>query len=441
MRIFLILIISIIFQSCSFDNKSGIWKRESISEKEEKDDFSQFEDLSSVKNTFNEEIIIKNDFKFSLPSSFNNSEWSDIFYNKTNNSKNFSFSELNRKSFKSKKISNQKINDYILYDNENIISTDTKGNIIVYSLTNKIKILNFNFYKKKFKKNIKKLNIITEENIIYVSDNLGYLYSLDYNNNKVLWAKNFKIPFRSNIKIFEDKLILSNQNNQIFYVDKNNGNILKLIPTEETTVKNKFINNISLDNDSTFFLNTFGSLYSIDNKRMQINWFINLNQTTNVEPSNLFLGNTLVKVQDIIVVSTNHFTYVIDSNTGTILFKKNFSSFIKPLIISKYLFLITKNDLLIALDLNSGQIIYSHNINTKISKFINTKRRKAEFKNIYMINSKLFIFLKNSYVIVFNTNGNIEKIVKLPSKINSQPIFIKDSMIFIDSRNRVFIIN
>ena len=109
--------------------------------------------------------------------------------------------------------------------------------------------------------------------------------------------------------------------------------------------------------------------------------------------------------------------------------------------ISKYLFLITKNDLLIALDLNSGQIIYSYNINTKISKFINTKRRKAEFKNIYMINSKLFIFLKNSYVIVFNTNGNIEKIVKLPSEINSQPIFIKDSIIFIDSRNRVFIIN
>ena len=38
-------------------------------------------------------------------------------------------------------------------------------------------------------------------------------------------------------------------------------------------------------------------------------------------------------------------------------------------------------------------------------------------------------------------NHTIEKIVKLPSEINSQPIFIKDSIIFIDSRNRVFIIN
>ena len=56
-------------------------------------------------------------------------------------------------------------------------------------------------------------------------------------------------------------------------------NILKLIPTEETIVKNKFINNISLNKIITFFLNTYGSLYSVDNKKMQINWFINLNQS------------------------------------------------------------------------------------------------------------------------------------------------------------------
>ena len=66
------------------------------------------------------------------------------------------------------------------------------------------------------------------------------------------------------------------------FVNKNNGDTLKLIPTEETIVKNKFINNICLDNESTFFLNTFGSLYSIDNNKMRINWFINLNENSNI---------------------------------------------------------------------------------------------------------------------------------------------------------------
>ena len=259
-----------------------------------------------------------------------------------------------------------------------------------------------------------------------MSDNLGYLYSFDLDKNKILWAKNFKIPFRSNLKIFQDKLILSNQNNHLYFINKNNGDILKLIPTEETIVKNKFINNISLNNESTFFLNTFGSLYSLDNKKMQINWFINLNQNSNINPSDLFLGKKLINTKNKIIVTTNYFTYIIDNNTGSILYKKNFSSVIKPLIVDNYLFLISKNHFFISLDLNTGKIIYSFEINKKISEFLNVRKKKAEFKNILMLNNKIFVFLKNSYVMVLELSGNIEKITKLPFKLNSEPILIKD---------------
>ena len=427
--------------SCSFDKKSGIWKNDSNVGIENNDVYSQFEDLIIVNSPFKNEIKIKDGFKFNIPDSYSNLEWTDIFYNQYNNSKNFKFSELNQKTFRSGKTTRHKIDNYILYDNDNVILTDQRGDINVYSLSNKKKILKFNFYKKKYKKNLKILNIIVEKNIIYVSDNLGYLYSLDYYNKKILWAKNFKIPFRSNLKIFKDKLILSNQNNHLYFINKNNGNILKLIPTEETVVKNKFINNISLDNESTFFLNTFGSLYSLDNNKMQINWFINLNQNSNINPSDLFLGNKIVNTKDKIIVSTNYFTYIIDNNTGSILYKKKFSSLIKPLIINNYLFLISKNNFLISLNLNTGKIIYSYDINKKISEFLDTKKKRAEFKSILMLNGKIFIFLKNSYVIVFELNGNIEKIVKLPFKMNSAPILVQDSLIFLDFNNKISVVN
>ena len=130
-----------------------------------------------------------------------------------------------------------------------------------------------------------------------------------------------------------------------------------------------------------------------------------------------------------------------DSSTGTILYKKNFSSFVKPLIINDYLFLISKNDFLISFNLNTGKIIFSHDINKKISSFLNTKKKKAEFKNIMMINNKIYIFLVNSYVVVFDLKGKITKIVKLPSKLNSDLILIKDTMIFFDFKNKVSIIN
>ena len=153
------------------------------------------------------------------------------------------------------------------------------------------------------------------------------------------------------------------------------------------------------------------------------------------------MGNKLINTKDKIVVSSNFFTYVIDINTGSILFKKNFSSFIKPIIINNYLFLITKNDLIISLNLDNGEIIYSHNINKKISKFLKTKEKKANFKNISMINNQIYIFLQNSYVLVFKVDGKIEKIFKLPSKLNSQPILIEESMMFLDSSNKISIVN
>ncbi len=58
-----------------------------------------------------------------------------------------------------------------------------------------------------------------------------------------------------------------------------------------------------------------------------------------------------------------------------------------------------------------------------------------------MLNGKIFIFLKNSYVIVFELNGNIEKIVKLPFKMNSEPILAQDSLIFLDFNNKISIVN
>lgn len=156
MKILLISILYITITSCSFDNKSGIWKSESNITTENNNDLSQFEDLITANSPFKSEIEIKDGYKFNLPNLHSNLEWNDIFYNQYNNSTNFKFSDLNQRSFRSKKITKQKIDRYFLYEDNNVISTDRSGNINVYSLSNKKKILKFNFYKKKFKKTKKK---------------------------------------------------------------------------------------------------------------------------------------------------------------------------------------------------------------------------------------------------------------------------------------------
>ena len=141
---------------------------------------------------------------------------------------------------------------------------------------------------------------------------------------KIVWAKNYKVPFRSNMKIIDKTLVAANQNNILYFFDKFSGDIIKLFPTEKTLVNNVFKNNLSSNEQNTFFLNTYGSLYAVDNKNLKINWFVNLNQSTNLNPSNLFFGNQIVNDQNKIVVSSNQFTFIIDIKTGSVLHKKIF---------------------------------------------------------------------------------------------------------------------
>ena len=342
--------------------------------------------------------------------------------------------------FKSKKLSRYTTKDRILYDNQNVIIADDKGNIIVYSIENQTIIFKYNFYKKKFKKIKKSLNIIIENNIAYVGDNLGYLYALDYLNRKLLWAKNYKIPFRSNLKIKGKKIFIADINNSLYLINKENGEKLKVIPTEEITVKNNFINSLVASKDSFFYLNTYGSLYSISDKG-KIKWFINLNQSLDINPSNLFYSNPIVLHQDKLIISTDLYLYILSSKNGAILYKVAITSLSRPVISGENLFLITKDNLLVCINLDTKKIVYSVDINQNIANFLDTKKKSVHIKSLAIINSDVFLFLNNSYLVKFSSAGRIKDIQQLSSRLGSFPIFINESIIYLNNKNKLMIVN
>jgi len=441
MKIFLLYFIFILLNNCSFDNKSGIWKNENNIDKNQKDTFKQFKNVSTSIDPFTEIIEIKKNYEFKLSKKINPTSWKQIYLNQNNNLNNFEYNNFNELFFKSKKISKHKASDHILYEEGNIINSDLKGNINIFSVSNNKILTKFNFYKNKYKKIKKKLNLIVENNIVYVADNFGYLYAYNYLDEKLLWAKNYNVPFRSNLKIYENIIFVANQNNNLFFFDKLSGEILKQIPTEETIVKNNFINSLSLNENNIFFLNTYGSLYSINIKSMRVNWFLNLNQSLDVNPSNIFYGSQLLNYGDKIIASSNQFLYVIDSNSGSIIMKNNFPILINPIIINDILFLVSKKNFLISLDLNKKEIIYSYDINKKISEFLKIKRKNADLKNIMMVDGKLLLFLQNSHTLVFDTKGTLEKVNKLPAKMTTFPILIDSKILFLDKKNKLTIVN
>jgi len=340
MKLFLSIIISFFLFNCSFDKKTGIWKDENNDINNVKNDtLKEFKKISASSDIYNKKIFLKQNSIFKISKPVSNIDWNDIFYQNNNNLTNFEYSNLNQIIFKSKKLTKNLISKYKLYRDGKIIISDLEGNIVVFSINENKVVEKFNFYKKRFKRIEKKINLIVEKDIIFLADNLGYVYSYNYINQKIVWAKNYKVPFSSNLKIFKNNLIVSDQNNHLYIINKKNGDLIKLIPTEETLIKNQFINSLSVDDrGNLFFLNSFGSLYSIDINTLNINWFYNFNKSFDLSPSNLFIGNQIINNDKYVIVSSKNNTFIIEVNTGSIVKKFNFSSLIRPIIINNVLF-------------------------------------------------------------------------------------------------------
>ena len=148
MKAFFYIIIFIFITSCSFDDKSGIWNNDKNVVSKSNKIFQDFETVSTSNELFNKSIPLNKNYLFQLSSPINNKNWKDVHYGKNNNFKNFSYEETNSIIFKSKKISNATINN-LLSESNNIILSDVRGNLIIYSLEKKKVISSFNFYKKK----------------------------------------------------------------------------------------------------------------------------------------------------------------------------------------------------------------------------------------------------------------------------------------------------
>ena len=442
MKIIYYILVIIFFQSCSFDNKSGIWKNSPEELKKVNKNFKDFKKVILENEIlFDKKVKLNEEFKFFLTQPYSANVWNDLFYTESNVNANFSYSDKNQLVFQSSKLSRKKLDGNILFDRNLLLTSDSKGNIIVYSLEDKKILYKYNFYKKKLKNVKKKLYYILKDGFLYVSDNMGYLYVYNYLENNIIWAKKFDAPFRSNLKIDNNKLFLADENNNLFIVDIRNGNILRKIPSEEILVKNNFVNNLSINKNNIFFLNTFGSLYSINKDDLKVNWFVNVNSSINSNLEKLFDSNEIMILKNNLIITTNNILQVFDSDTGSTKFKIPINSQVSPVVNNDYIFTITKNNYLISVQISTGKIIYSYEINQLISNYLKSKKKEINIKLIRLINSQVYVFLDNAFVVKLSLDGVIKDIFKLPKKMDSNPIFIENSLIYLNNKNKIVILN
>ena len=292
---------------------------------------------------------------------------------------------------------------------------------------------------KKIKKEIK---LFVKENIIIAVDNFGYIYSIDYKQKKIVWAKNFLIPFRSNLKIINETLFLSDEKNKIILINIKNGDKIDELYTQPSQAVSNFESNLAIDNNNNLlFMSTSGILYSlnfINNK--SINWIINFKQ----ENEMIYKGNPIIVSNDKIIISNKDNISLINVN-GAKIWDLNIKSNLSPIISGNTIFTVNKDNYLILINKNTGQIKFSKNIYSLITKEFkkNLKRKIKKINHIYLTGNKLLLISENSYFIELNLKNiiNVNSIKKNPFKISSDIIFYDKEMIFINKSNRIYKVN
>ena len=351
------------------------------------------------------------------------------------------------KSSKLRKISKNNAyfsNKKIIFYKNNLISYDHKGTIYIYSPSLKKKIFEYNFYKKNFKNFEKEINLIINNNILFASDNLGYMYAININNKDIVWAKNYGIPFRSNLKFANNQIFLANQDNVIYSVNSNTGEKNWEFATSLTFLKSDFENNFALDlvNNVLFFLNTSGELYSIDYITQKIKWVLNFKNASLNSDTQLFLSQPIVIKNNILIITTEKAILSYDTFSGLRNWIFSAESAFKPIITSEHTYSILKNNLLVCLDNLSGSIIWSKNIFNNIDN----KKIKKNFKSIIdfkIVNNIINIYSNNGHLVSVDPNrGSIISSDRISRRgISSEIFFLDNKMLFVDNNNRLLKFN
>ena len=430
-KIFFIFLI-FLFNSCSFDNKSGIWTNDKNLKPETRQE--------NTINLFNKTEVIKDefnpDFRINVPLDFRNIK------NLGNN--NNSFLSFNLKLKKISRYKFSKIDNFDYFDpslvfyNDDLIFFDNKGSILRFNNKSKI-IWKKNNYSKNEKRSSPVLNFSVSKKILIVTDNLSNYYALNLDNGEIIWDKKHNVSFISNIKIDDDKFYLIDANNIAYCFSLIDGSMIWKFSTDFELVKSQKKLSITFDDEKIYFNNSIGNIYSLDKNNGNLIWVTYTKDTNNFLQSFFLKTSQLIIDNDNLYFSNNQNSlFSVDKNSGFVNWKQSVNSEIKPLIIKNLIFSISSEGLLFILEKDSGNILRITNV---FDKFKKTKRKKIRPTGMIIDIDSIFVTLNNGKIIIVNaSDGKIDSNFNISRGKISQP-FINKNYIFTVKDNEIIRLN
>ena len=424
------LIIFLFLLDCSLNPNSKFWTKE---KKILVDKNSTTVLLKTEKKSLSE---FNQKFKISLPKNLK------VNINKQLNDDGFinfdaNLEKMSKYNFKTiKSFSN--FEPEILIDKNHLFYFDSNGSIIKFDNNSNV-VWRQNHYSKQDKKLQPVLFFGKSGEDLFVADSIANYYVINKNTGALKWKKKHSSSFNSQIKIFENKALVIDMENQLRCFSLETGDLLWSVKTQQSLLRSQKKQSLILNNGKVFFSNSIGDVTAVNISNGNIIW-----QTPT--QSNVTFGNTyFLKLSDIvsdensIFVSNNNTQFFsIDLLSGAINWKQDFSSELRPAIIGDYLVTISDNGLLVVMNKETGQIIRINDLFKNIKE-----KRKKNYRPIGFLIGKFNVYVStnNGRILVVNfKEGKIEKTLKLDSNKLQRPVYFNKSL-YIAKDNSIIRLN
>tara|TARA_B100000029_G_scaffold452931_1_gene478418 strand:- start:453 stop:1802 length:1350 start_codon:yes stop_codon:yes gene_type:complete len=445
-RNLIFLLILILLNNCSFDDKTGIWsggeeekRRISDLEKEQKK-ILNISKIYSSDAEYTKEISLKKTINLSRPKNF--SSWKMSGLNHQNFLGNIYLSGIDNTFIKKKigknkySLSKNKTSPLVIKDN--IILSDNNGTIYNLNFSGKLNWKK-NIYKKIHKKIYKNLTFSVYKNIIYVADNLGFIYAISLQNGKLIWIKNHGLPLKSKIKVFDNKIFLINQDNRFFSLNTKDGTKIWDIRAIASFIKiQNFLSIAVTKKGQVIGINSSGDLFKVNAKSGEIYWSLNTTQSLFAHASDFFYSSEIVITDDEILFSSGQSFYSYNIEDGYINWEQEVNSVGAPIVDGKNIFIVTNNGYFVIIDRKTGKIISSNNI----LKILKKKKQNTQISGFIMGSGKIYSVTLNGFLIVSSAEtGKVENFKKIGDPMTSAPIINNGKLYILTNNSKIIGLN
>jgi outer membrane protein assembly factor BamB len=431
---FLILLVS-----CSFDTKTGIWSGEEVEKKKvvelkkEQDKEKNVRKIYSIGDEYSLEKTLTKKITLSKPEK--NSTWQSSSLNQQNFLGNIYLSGIDDRFLK-KKVGKNKFNlskttaSPLIYK-ENIFLSDNKGTVFSINEFGKLKWKK-NIYRKIYKKIYKNLTFSIYKNTVYVADNIGFIYAIALDSGKLIWIKNHGVPFKSKIKIFDNKIFLMNQDNKLFSFSTKDGSVVWNYNSLSSFIKSQNFLSLALSKQGDVIaITSLGDLLKINSTNGNIIWSLNTLGGMLPGVTDFFESSDIVATNENIIFSAKSTLFSCDINSGAVNWQRDVSSVAAPIIDKKNIFFVTENGYFVIINIDTGEIVSS----TNILKILKKKKQSTKVTGFIMGSGKIYSVTSNGYLIVSSaTSGKVENFINVRDPITSVPV-IANGKLFIYTEN------